>query len=96
MSLSRINPAQTKAWTALQDHFNQDNTSDIKSLFESESNRAKDFSIQWNNFYVDYSKNALSKKTMDLLIDLSKEVGLSEAIAHYFNGTAINETESRA
>ena len=30
MSLSRINPAQTKAWTALQDHFNQDNTSDIK------------------------------------------------------------------
>ena len=96
MSLSRINPAQTKAWTALQDHFNQDNTLDIKSLFESESNRAKDFSIQWNNFYVDYSKNALSKKTMDLLIDLSKEVGLSEAIAHYFNGTAINETESRA
>ena len=96
MSLSRINPAQTKAWTELQDHFNQDNTSDIKSLFESESNRAKDFSIQWNNFYVDYSKNALSKKTMDLLIDLSKEVGLSEAIAHYFNGTAINETESRA
>ena len=96
MSLSRINPAQTKAWTALQDHFNQDNTSDIKSLFESESNRAKDFSIQWNNFYVDYSKNALSKKTMDLLIELSKEVGLSEAIAHYFNGTAINETESRA
>ena len=59
MSLSRINPAQTKAWTALQDHFNQDNTSDIKSLFESESNRAKDFSIQWNNFYVDYSKNGL-------------------------------------
>ena len=96
MSLSRINPAQTKAWTALQDHFNQDNTSDIKNLFESESNRANDFSIQWNNFYVDYSKNALSKKTMDLLIDLSKEVGLSEAIAHYFNGTAINETESRA
>ncbi len=96
MSLSRINPAQTKAWTALQDHFNQDNTSDIKNLFESESNRANDFSIQWNNFYVDYSKNALSKKTMDLLIDLTKEVGLSEAIAHYFNGTAINETESRA
>jgi len=96
MSLSRINPAQTKAWTALQDHFDQENTSDIKSMFESESNRAKDFSIQWNNFYVDYSKNALSKKTMDLLIDLSKEVGLSEAIAHYFNGTAINETESRA
>ena len=96
MSLSRINPVQTKAWTALQDHFDQENTSDIKSMFESESNRAKDFSIQWNNFYVDYSKNALSKKTMDLLIELSKEVGLSEAIAHYFNGTAINETESRA
>ena len=33
---------------------------------------------------------------MDLLMDLSKEVGLKEAIAHYFNGTAINETESRA
>jgi glucose-6-phosphate isomerase len=96
MSLSRINPTQTKAWTALEDHFSQDNTSDIKSLFESETNRAQDFSIQWKDFYVDYSKNALSKKTMDLLMDLSKEVGLKEAIAHYFNGTAINETESRA
>src|SRR6056300_4464 len=96
MSLSRINPTHTKAWTALEDHFSQDNTSDIKSLFESETNRAKDFSIQWKDFYVDYSKNALSKKTMDLLMDLSKEVGLKEAIAHYFNGTAINETESRA
>ena len=96
MSLSRINPTHTKAWTALEDHFSQDNTSDIKSLFESETNRAQDFSIQWKDFYVDYSKNALSKKTMDLLMDLSKEVGLKEAIAHYFNGTAINETESRA
>ena len=96
MSLSRINPTQTKAWTALEDHFSQDNTSDIKSLFESEPNRAQDLSIQWKDFYVDYSKNALSKKTMDLLMDLSKEVGLKEAIAHYFNGMAINETESRA
>lgn len=96
MSLSRINPTQTKAWTALEDHFNQDNTSDIKSMFESETNRAQDFSIQWKDFYIDYSKNALSKKTMDLLMDLSKEVGLKEAIAHYFNGSAINETESRA
>lgn len=96
MSLSRINPTQTKAWTALEDHFSQDNTADIKSLFESEANRAQDLSIQWKDFYVDYSKNALSKKTMDLLMDLSKEVGLKEAIAHYFNGTAINETESRA
>ena len=96
MSLSRINPTQTKAWTALEDHFSQDNTSDIKSLFESEPNRAQDLSIQWKDFYVDYSKNALSKKTLDLLMDLSKEVGLKEAIAHYFNGMAINETESRA
>ncbi|MDA0278394.1 MAG: glucose-6-phosphate isomerase [Bacteroidetes bacterium] len=96
MSLSRINPTQTKAWTALEDHFSQDNTSDIKSMFESETNRAQDFSIQWKDFYIDYSKNALSKKTMDLLMDLSKEVGLKEAIAHYFNGSAINETESRA
>ena len=96
MSLSRINPAQTKAWTALQDHFSQDNTSDIGNLFKSETNRAKDFSIKWDNFYVDYSKNALSKKTMNLLMDLSKEIGLKEAITHYFNGTAINETESRA
>ena len=96
MSLSRINPAQTKAWNALQDHFSQDNTSNIGNLFKSETNRAKDFSIKWDNFYVDYSKNALSKKTMNLLMDLSKEIGLKEAITHYFNGTAINETESRA
>ena len=96
MSLAKINPTQTAAWKALQDHFLQDQTSDIRKLFALETNRAKNFSIEWQNFYVDYSKNALSQKTKDLLLDLCGEVKLSEAIQQYFKGDAINETESRA
>ncbi len=45
---------------------------------------------------MDYSKNRINAKTIELLLDLAEEVGLTEAIKNYFGGEAINVTENRA
>ena len=55
-----------------------------------------DFSIKQDGLVVDYSKNRINKKTMDLLIQLANEVDLKDAIEKYFSGDTINQTEGRA
>ncbi|MCI4642109.1 MAG: glucose-6-phosphate isomerase [Flavobacteriaceae bacterium] len=96
MPLQHKDPTKTTAWAALTDHFNNTQTRDIKAAFASEENRAVNFSIKWEDFYVDYSKNALLKETKKLLLDLAEELDLKTAIAQYFKGDLINQTESRA
>lgn len=96
MPLQHKDPTKTTAWAALTDHFNNTQTRDIKAAFASEENRAANFTIKWQDFYVDYSKNALHKETRKLLLDLVEELDLKTAIAQYFKGDLINQTESRA
>ena len=96
MSLPNINPTTTKAWKELEQHISATQDKTIKEYFNLDASRASKFSLQWNNFYVDYSKNRISEKTMQLLVDLANEVGLKEGIAAGFNGDLINETEGRA
>ncbi len=96
MTLPTINPTTTKAWEALKSHYEHIKNTHLKDLFERFPNRANDFSISWNDFYVDYSKNRIDETTKKLLIELAKEVKLDKAIQHYFGGSSINETEERA
>ena len=67
----------------------------MTNLF-NEGNRAAEFTLQWNDFYVDYSKNRITTKTMQLLHEFAEEMKLNEAMQDYFNGKTINETEGRA
>lgn len=96
MSLPNINPLQTNSWNELQDHFSKIKDVHLKTLFASDSLRADKFSIKWDDFYVDYSKNRMDEETFKLLLDLAKEVKLEEAMNSYFSGDEINETEKRA
>ena len=52
--------------------------------------------LQWDDFYVDFSKNRITEETVDLLVALANELHLKEAIKKYFEGDVINETEGRA
>ena len=96
MALPKVNPSQTAAWQQIQSHFEKMQTTSMKDLFVSEANRAEKFHIQWNDFLVDYSKNIVSKETLDLLLNLANEVDLKQAISSYFQGDIINQTENRA
>ena len=93
--MKKINPTQTNAWKALQAHFEDIKDVEMKNLFEDKS-RAEAFTLKWENFYVDYSKNRITGETKSLLLDLAKEMNLTEARAAYYGGAEINETEGRA
>lgn len=96
MALQSINPTQTQAWKKLQVHFETMKNVQMQHLFANETARAEKMHLQWNDFLVDYSKNIVTKDTMDLLQELANEVQLKDAIAKYFDGDVINQTENRA
>jgi glucose-6-phosphate isomerase len=96
MALKNTNPTSTKAWQKLSDHFISLKNKHLRELFSQDVNRAKELTINWDDFYVDFSKNRITKETIDLLVELANEVDLKDAISKYFNGDIINETEGRA
>ena len=96
MALPTINPTATKAWNNLLVHFNNTKNTHLRDLFASDNDRGSKFSLKWNDFLVDYSKNRIDGETMALLLELAEEVGLSKAIEGYFGGELINQTEGRA
>lgn len=96
MALENINPSGTAAWQELMQHFAQMQHASMAAMFASDKNRTAKFNIQWNDFIVDYSKNIINEKTLQLLQDLAQEANLKGAIDAYFGGDAINRTEGRA
>ncbi len=96
MALATINPTQTAAWKKLQAHFEALKNVQMQDLFANEPARAEHMHLQWNDFLVDYSKNIVTKETMELLQELANEVQLKGAISQYFAGESINQTENRA
>ncbi|MHA7841840.1 MAG: glucose-6-phosphate isomerase [Winogradskyella sp.] len=96
MALKSINPTTTTSWKKLQAHFETIESTHLKELFRYNPNRADDFTINWDDFYVDFSKNRITKETLDILVELANEVDLKDAISRYFEGDVINATEERA
>lgn len=96
MALNTINPTTTKAWNALEQHFQTIQHTSIKELFAQNANRFEKFSIQYPSLLVDYSKNRINAETIQLLVDLAKEMDVDAAIQQMFEGDVINVTEKRA
>ena len=96
MALNTINPTTTKAWNALEKHFQTIQHTSIKELFAQNANRFEEFSIQYPSLLVDYSKNRINADTIQLLVDLAKEMDVDAAIGQMFDGDMINVTEKRA
>ena len=95
MGLSKINPTNLNSWLELEKNHKAEGGNHISSFFE-ENDRLEKFTISWNDFYVDFSKNRLSSSTLRLLIDLCNETNLKNNIEKYFDGSTINETEKRS
>ncbi|WP_313094528.1 glucose-6-phosphate isomerase [Empedobacter sp.] len=96
MALNTINPTTTNAWNALEKHFQTIQYTSIKELFAQNANRFEEFSIQYPSLLVDYSKNRINEETIQLLVDLAKEMDVDTAIQQMFEGDVINVTEKRA
>ena len=96
MPLQNINPTTTKVWGKLESHFSEMSSFSLKTAFKSDPERKEKFSLDFNDLHLDFSKNKINQKTVDLLVELAHEVELKDAINKYFTGDIINETEERA
>lgn len=94
--LKKIDPTQTPEWKELENHFEKMKSVHMKSLFQNDPERFQKFSSQFNDIFIDYSKNIITSETKQLLLDLAKSCDVDNAISAMFNGEAINETEERA
>ncbi|WP_394907995.1 glucose-6-phosphate isomerase [uncultured Mesonia sp.] len=96
MALIAKNPTETKAWAQLQAHFEKIETAEMLTWFKQDPKRVEQLSLEWEDFYLDFSKNRIDEKTVELLLDLAHEMQLEQAIQAQFNGEKINQTENRA
>ena len=86
MALKTTNPTKTKSWKKLQDHYKEIKDVHMKTMFSNHPERAELLSLEWEDFYLDYSKHRIDQNTIQLLTELAKEVDLSDAIEKYFSG----------
>ncbi|MDB4121461.1 glucose-6-phosphate isomerase [bacterium] len=96
MALPNINPTTTDSWKKLKEHFNDVKDVHMKDLFAEDKDRANKFTIKWDDFYVDFSKNRITSETFKYLLELADDVKLKAAIESQFSGEIINQTEGRA
>ena len=94
MSLPKTNPTTTNSWSKLSQLAKDHKT--LQNYFADDASRAAQFSIAWDSFFLDYSKNHIDKDVQAALLGLAKEVGLEDARKAYFSGETINQTEGRA
>ncbi|GLR07946.1 glucose-6-phosphate isomerase [Mixta theicola] len=95
--MKNINPKQTAAWQALQQHYEQMKDVRIAELFAQDSDRFAKFSASFDDqMLVDFSKNRITTETLEKLQALAKETELAGAIKSMFSGEKINRTEDRA
>ncbi|UWZ92500.1 glucose-6-phosphate isomerase [[Pasteurella] aerogenes] len=95
--MKSINPSQTSAWKALEQHQAAFADTTIQQLFAQDTERFAKYSLTFNNeILVDFSKNKINQETLTLLRQLATECDLDSAIDAMFSGEKINRTENRA
>ena len=93
--LPKICPTELKSWKKLEE-IKKNRSFDLRKLFRENPGRADDFSVSFDDIYLDYSKNLVDEAVMKTLFGLAEEAGLKEGIGAMFSGEKINETENRA
>lgn len=94
--LPKVNPTETTAWGLLRTHFEETKDVLMKDQFDKDPKRFEKFSLRFKDLLVDFSKNRIDEKTIELLLQLAEEVKLDEAKKQMFGGEKINMTENRS
>jgi glucose-6-phosphate isomerase len=88
--------SQRPAWKALTAHAATLKPQQLRELFAADPARGTRFTAEAEGIFLDFSKNRITEETVQLLIQLAKESGLSEHTEAMFTGQKINTTEHRA
>jgi glucose-6-phosphate isomerase len=80
----------------LERHFSEVGSLHLRQLFQEDAKRGERFSAEGCGLYLDYSKNRIVARTLELLLGLAREAQLSSASEAMFRGDEINFTEHRS
>lgn len=84
------------AFLSLASHYNEAKDWQMRTLFDRQPGRFDRFSMESAGLLLDYSKNRVDEKTMQLLVQLARERGVEQKRDAMFAGEKINSTEHRA
>ena len=87
---------ESSAWRALTAHQDEMQNVQMRDLFADDPARFERFTLRFADILFDYSKNRVTQKTMDLLLELARAQEVEQKIAAMFKGDKINTTEDRA
>ena len=82
-------------WKKLQEHYKEAKTWHLRDLFKDQD-RFDSFSVKFDDFLLDFSKNIINSETMGLLFALAEFRGLQAKTKAMFSGEKINSTENRS
>lgn len=91
-----MTPLNIPEWQSLERHYSDIKYLSMREEFALDSGRFNRFTVRCEDLLLDYSKNRITKETMEKLIALANSVDLSGWIERMFSGEAINNTEGRA
>jgi glucose-6-phosphate isomerase len=84
------------AWKSLSEHSKDIGRIHLRELFAKDPNRGQRFAVDAVGLLLDYSKNRVTERTLELLVQLAEACELRERINSMFSGEKINATEGRA
>jgi len=87
---------ESLAWQELVRHQQEINELHVRDLFAQDPQRFEIFSLRLGDLLFDFSKNRITQKSIQLLVDLARQANLDQRIAAMFSGQKINTTEDRA
>lgn len=85
----------TSAWQALDRHKADTESLSLQQLFAEDEQRFEHLSFSFNDLLYDFSKNLLTRKTLELLVELARHAGLQQRVEALFNGEPVNSSENR-
>jgi glucose-6-phosphate isomerase len=91
-----INPTLSPAWQQLAAHYEEISPVLMRDMFAQDATRFEKFSLQVDDLLLDYSKNRINQKTLDLLMQVARDAQVETWRERMFNGEKINFTENRA
>lgn len=83
-------------WTALDVHHQKLCHAHLREIFAEDPNRGEELVIEELGLVVDYSKNRITRETIDLLLKLADSCKLRDRIEAMYRGDRINITENRS
>ena len=96
MATGETGRGATGAWEALAAHFAEARGLDMREAFAADPGRAGRFRLDAAGLTLDYSKNLLTARTVELLCALARERELPARVRAQLGGAIVNGTEERA